>query len=101
MLDSRTFGSSKAAISLVEILNKNNNPKEVTKVSRKLIEFNKSLRDLTNSKSVIKPHLGNLLLKEVIEGVNGSFNISEEAKSFVVNVIKTAYRVWLTENENK
>jgi len=95
MLDDNTYGNSKAATILVEILKKENNPKYTRKVGVYFNEFANMANALFNSNlpNEYKTSLCQIWKDKCIDNINNSMSINDEIKRFLCNIIVMKWRM--------
>jgi hypothetical protein len=101
MIDVGTFGKTRAAIALAKILNEVNDNKATNKSYHFVDDFNCILRDLkVVSSRDTKYNLSTLAWKDSVEKVKQCPAMPDKVKTYVINVLTTTRRKFITEEVN-
>lgn len=91
LLQSNTYGDTKAAVILSERLNVLNKSSLTTKVGRLLSFFNLMLNQLKKLDNKIVIRISKLVYNDAIANAN---DLPKEVSSYVKNVLNARYKAW-------
>ena len=94
-MDKYTFGNTKAAIKLVEILTELNNSNVTGKVGLKLGRFSQMLNELSKVDTSVSIAIGKIVYDKFSQLDN---NLPTTVNSFTRNLIQVRYKSWMLEN---